>query len=139
MDENPDMTVGYILTGSHQLQLREAITQSLAGRTALLELFPFALGELSEEYTLKDRETMIFNGFMPRLHDKNIRPKRLYRDYFQTYVERDVRKLMAIATHLSISSVTVKSLLRNIFRKLQVSKRQDAGAEATRAGLLPDK
>lgn len=96
VDENPDMTGGYILTGSHQLQLREAITQSLAGRTALLELFPFALGELGEEYTLKDRETLIFNGFMPRLHDKNIRPRRLYRDYFQTYVERDVRKLMAI-------------------------------------------
>lgn len=96
VDEASDMTGGYILTGSHQLQLREAITQSLAGRTALLELFPFALNELDKEYTLKDRETLIFNGFMPRLHDKNIRPRRLYRDYFQTYVERDVRKLMAI-------------------------------------------
>ncbi len=96
VDENPDMTGVYILTGSHQLQLREAITQSLAGRTALLTLFPFALNELDEEYTRKERESLIFNGFMPRLHDKNIRPRRLYRDYFQTYVERDVRKLMAI-------------------------------------------
>ncbi|MBT8333563.1 MAG: ATP-binding protein, partial [Deltaproteobacteria bacterium] len=96
VDEDPDMTGVYILTGSHQLQLREAITQSLAGRTALLELFPLALNELNKEYTLKDRETLIFKGFMPRLHDKNIRPRRLYRDYFQTYVERDVRKLMAI-------------------------------------------
>ncbi len=96
VDENPEMTGGYILTGSHQLQLREAITQSLAGRTALLTLFPFALNELSEEYTQKERETLIFNGFMPRLHDKKIRPRRYYRDYFQTYVERDVRKLMAI-------------------------------------------
>ena len=60
--------------------------------------------------------------------------------------ELDVLELLAqrlqnkeIATRLSISSVTVKSHLRNIFRKLQVSKRQDAVAEATRAGLLPDK
>ncbi|WP_446010572.1 ATP-binding protein [Candidatus Electrothrix sp.] len=33
VDEHPDLLGGYILTGSHQLQLREAITQSLAGRT----------------------------------------------------------------------------------------------------------
>jgi predicted AAA+ superfamily ATPase len=96
VDEHPDLLGGYILTGSHQLQLREAITQSLAGRTALLTLFPFALSELNKEYIQTDRETLLHNGFMPRLHDKNIRPGRLYRDYFQTYVERDVRKLMAI-------------------------------------------
>ncbi|WP_319526053.1 ATP-binding protein [uncultured Desulfosarcina sp.] len=96
VDEKPELTGGYILTGSHQLQLREAITQSLAGRTALLTLFPFALNELEKEYTQMERETLIHNGFMPRLHDKNIRPGRFYRDYFQTYVERDVRKLMAI-------------------------------------------
>lgn len=60
--------------------------------------------------------------------------------------ELDVLELLAqrlqnkeIATRLSISSVTVKSHLRNIFRKLQVSKRQEAVKEATRAGLLPDK
>lgn len=96
VDENRDLAGGFILTGSHQLHLREAITQSLAGRTALLELFPFALNELGEDYRLNERETLMFNGFMPRLHDKNIRPRRFYRDYFQTYVERDVRKLMAI-------------------------------------------
>jgi len=96
VDEKPELTGGYILTGSHQLQLREAITQSLAGRTALLTLFPFALNELEKSYTQQTRETLIHNGFMPRLHDKHIRPGRLYRDYFQTYVERDVRKLMPI-------------------------------------------
>lgn len=96
VDDNPELTGGYILTGSHQLQLREAITQSLAGRTALLTLFPFALNELKSPYIQTEREILIHNGFMPRLHDKKIRPGRFYRDYFQTYVERDVRKLMAI-------------------------------------------
>jgi predicted AAA+ superfamily ATPase len=96
VDENHGLKAGYILTGSHQMQLRAAITQSLAGRTALLTLYPFALNELGEEYCRFERETLIFKGFMPRLHDKGIRPGRLYRDYFQTYVERDVRKLMAI-------------------------------------------
>ena len=96
VDETPELTAGYILTGSHQLRLREAITQSLAGRTARLTLLPFALSELPKGYIQSQRETLIHNGFMPRLHDKHIRPERFYRDYFQTYVERDVRKLMAI-------------------------------------------
>jgi len=96
VDEKPELTGEYILTGSHQMQLREAITQSLAGRTALLTLFPFALNELGESDIQVEREHLIHNGFMPRLHDKKIRSVRFYRDYFQTYVERDVRKLMAI-------------------------------------------
>ncbi|WP_320041503.1 ATP-binding protein [uncultured Desulfobacter sp.] len=96
VDETAELTGGDILTGSHQLQLREAITQSLAGRTALLTLFPFALNELKKSDIQLEREVLIHKGFMPRLHDKNIRPGRFYRDYFQTYVERDVRKLMAV-------------------------------------------
>ena len=96
VDETAEQTGGYILTGSHHLQLREAITQSLAGRTALLTLFPFALNELKKSDIQLEREVLIHKGFMPRLHDKNIRPGRFYRDYFQTYVERDVRKLMAV-------------------------------------------
>ncbi len=96
VDENPELTGGYILTGSHQLQLREAITQSLAGRTALLTLFPLALNELEETDIQLERDSLMHKGFMPRIYDKNIRPGRFYRDYFQTYVERDVRKLMAI-------------------------------------------
>lgn len=97
VDQRPEITGGYILTGSHQLRLREAIAQSLAGRTAVLTLFPFALSELGTQTVQENqRQDLIFNGFMPRLHDRKIRPNRFYRDYFQTYVERDVRKLMAI-------------------------------------------
>jgi len=96
VDEAPELTAGYILTGSHQLRLREAITQSLAGRTALLTLLPFALNELSKGYVQNERETLIHNGFMPRLHDKNIRPQRFYRDYFQTYVNIRVSDYSAI-------------------------------------------
>ena len=96
VDENPSQKSGFVLTGSHQFRLRQAVTQSLAGRTALLTLFPFSLEELPEEHVQADREDILLKGFMPRLFDQNIRPHRFYSDYFQTYVERDVRKLMAI-------------------------------------------
>ena len=95
-DENPDLKAQYILTGSHQFRLHEAVSQSLAGRTAVLTLLPFSLSEMGNEYTARDRSELLLNGFMPRLHDQNIRPSRFYRDYFQTYIERDLHKLTAI-------------------------------------------
>ena len=86
----------YVLTGSHQPKLQAAISQSLAGRTALLELLPFSFRELGRENIRRDRDSWIFNGFMPRLYDSDIEARQLYRDYFKTYVERDVRQLVNI-------------------------------------------
>jgi len=96
VDEKPDKKAQFILTGSHQMQLRQSVTQSLAGRTALLTLLPFSMLELSDYVNKTERSAMILNGFMPRLHDQNIRRERFYRDYYLTYVERDVRKLISI-------------------------------------------
>lgn len=95
-DEKPKAKAQFILTGSHHLMLHEAIVQSLAGRTALLTLLPFSLRELPPETTALPRETHLFQGFMPRIHDQHIRAQRFYRDYYLTYVERDVRRLLAI-------------------------------------------
>ena len=84
----------YVLTGSHQPALRAAVSQSLAGRTALLQLLPLSIGELSGAGMEISRDQLIFNGFMPRLYDSGIEPTQLYSDYFQTYIERDVRQLI---------------------------------------------
>ena len=84
----------YVLTGSHQPALRAAVSQSLAGRTALLQLLPLSIGELSGARMEISRDQLIFNGFMPRLYDSGIEPTQLYSDYFQTYIERDVRQLI---------------------------------------------
>ena len=86
----------YVLTGSHQPALQSAVTQSLAGRTGLLELMPLSLAEMKGAKIRKSRDEWIFDGFMPRLYDSRLTPKELYRDYFLTYVERDVRQLANI-------------------------------------------
>jgi predicted AAA+ superfamily ATPase len=85
----------YILTGSQQLNLNAAINQSLAGRTAILTLLPFAIEEL-EQYALTDftRDKFLYTGFMPRIYDQRQHPGIAYRNYLQTYVERDVRQLL---------------------------------------------
>ena len=83
----------FVLTGSEQFGLREAISQSLAGRTALLRLLPFSLSELRETGANDDIDQMLFSGFYPRIHDRGLDPRQALTDYFETYVERDVRRL----------------------------------------------
>ena len=85
----------FVLTGSHQLALREAITQSLAGRTSNLELLPFSIAELrGADINFDLAEDYIYQGFLPRIYDQNQRPTPAYSNYYQTYVERDVRQLI---------------------------------------------
>lgn len=84
----------YILTGSHQLRLQEAVAQSLAGRTALLRLLPLSISELKTTGITHTRDEFIYQGFMPRLYNEKINPTRLYRNYCQTYIERDIRQMI---------------------------------------------
>lgn len=94
--DNSSDTGQFILTGSHQPMLHQAVSQSLAGRTAILNLMQFSLKEL----TFYKKEWNAFElccmGFFPGLHDKNLSPGRFFSSYIQTYVERDVRSLMNI-------------------------------------------
>ncbi len=86
----------FILTGSHQFALQEAVSQSLAGRTALLTLLPFSMAELAGAGVVRDKNEWLFTGFLPRVNQRGIAPPRAYSDYFRTYVERDVRQMMEI-------------------------------------------
>lgn len=85
----------FILTGSYQLHLHNAVNQSLAGRTAILNLLPLSISELrSAEISYECFEDYCFKGFLPRIHAEHIRPRTVYANYFRTYVERDVRLLI---------------------------------------------
>lgn len=84
----------YILTGSFNFGLMEGITQSLAGRVAVLELLPFSFLELTEANRLPDSiENLMFTGSYPRIYDKNLSPPEWYANYVTTYLERDVRQV----------------------------------------------
>ena len=89
----------FILTGSHQFELMTQVSQSLAGRTALLRLLPFTLAEaLRTQPPGKklDLAQTILTGFYPRIHDQHLNPTQALADYFATYVERDLRQLVAV-------------------------------------------
>ena len=86
----------FIITGSENLSLSEVVSQSLAGRTGLLRLLPFNLSERRLAGASEVAKDVLYSGFYPRLYDQGIEPTQLFADYFETYVERDVRRLANI-------------------------------------------
>ena len=86
----------FILTGSQQLELGEAISQSLAGRTALITLLPLSIPELAAEQIDLELDEYLLRGFLPRIYAQNLEPRTAYRNYVKTYLERDVRKISKV-------------------------------------------
>lgn len=83
----------FVLTGSHQTKVKEGISQSLAGRTAILKLYPLSLAELAKNRTIE--EAILFGGY-PRAQTIPLPLTNLFSSYYQTYVERDISSLSRI-------------------------------------------
>ena len=103
----------FILTGSQSFQLMRTISQSLAGRAAVLHLLPFSQAEIHKRLPLsresigraippstkqarRDLMEALFTGGYPRIHDAGIPPQDWLANYYRTYVERDVRELLNV-------------------------------------------
>ncbi len=108
-----DISGHFILTGSQNFLLLQKVSQSLAGRCAVLHLLPFSLSEIRQRRPLpadcigrrlpkKNRyldenvATILLKGFYPRIHDKGLNPGDWLGNYYQTYIERDVRDILNV-------------------------------------------
>jgi predicted AAA+ superfamily ATPase len=88
----------FIITGSQNFLMDEAITQTLAGRMAVLTLLPLSIHELERATLLPEKvETLIYKGAYPRAHAEKIAIDRLYKNYIMLYIERDVRMIKNVA------------------------------------------
>ncbi len=111
--DDDDRPGRFILSGSQNFLLLRSVSQSLAGRCAILHLLPLSLSELMGRRPISistlGRELprrkadypsaamdLLFRGFYPRIHDKNLDPQPWLRDYDRTYVERDVREILNV-------------------------------------------
>lgn len=95
IDQDRQRNGRWLLTGSQQFQLMANVSESLAGRIALLELLPFSLLE-TVGVRSPDLPAIVWNGGYP---DPALHPEK--RDlwiasYIQTYIERDVRQLLRV-------------------------------------------
>ncbi len=103
----------FILTGSQNFLVLKRISQTLAGRCSILHLLPFSLSELTHRQPLQvsaigreipeqaassgiDRMSVLFTGGYPRIHDKGLDPQDWLRNYYQSYIERDVREIVNV-------------------------------------------
>jgi len=86
----------FILTGSQQFEMMENLSQSLAGRTAIVKLLPFSYDEVYTNSPPSDLYNLLYTGFYPRIFDKNLNPTEAMSFYVSTYLERDVRKLINV-------------------------------------------
>lgn len=97
VDARPDPG-RFILTGSQHFGLSNAISQSLAGRTAVLTLLPPSFDELRQfkSPSNDDLMQMLWTGAYPRIHDRRIPADHWLADYISTYVQRDVREVLNV-------------------------------------------
>ena len=94
VDENPGKR--FILSGSSNFALLKKVSQSLAGRTGVFELLPFSYKEVGDVEYINNVDELLFNGLYHAIcSGKNI-PKFLYPAYIKTYLDKDVRDLLAV-------------------------------------------
>ncbi len=87
----------FVLTGSRQFGLMSGITQSLAGRTAFVELLPFSLEELAESPKQPQNiDQMLYTGGYPPLYDRDVPVRAWFGAYITAYLERDVRQVLKV-------------------------------------------
>ena len=124
----------FVLTGSSQLQLMDSVSQSLAGRTALLKLLPLSVPELAGAGITFGADELMFRGFYPRIHDRSLDPSRVLGDYFETYVERDLRSFAQIR-NLSQFQRFVRLCAGRVGQLLNLSSlANDTGVSSTTLG-----
>jgi len=88
----------FILTGSQNFLIDQAITQTLAGRMAVLTLLPLSINECAQEDILpQSLDTLVYKGSYPQAYSEKISPDLLYRNYLRLYVERDVRTIKNVS------------------------------------------
>lgn len=91
-----DKRLRYVLSGSSDFLLMQGITQSLAGRVAVLRLLPLSFREIGaqiEDYTTNQ---LMFRGFYPAVWGDEREPKDVYESYYETYLVRDVRQIINV-------------------------------------------
>lgn len=95
VDKNPSRH--FILSGSSNFSMLQSVTQSLAGRAAILELLPMSIPEISDLAMNLTLDELIFGGMYPAVCTQKIPPKLAYPSYVKTYLDRDVRDLLRIS------------------------------------------
>ena len=114
--DQKNKSVQFILTGSHHFKLTHIISQSLAGRVALIQLLPFSIKELKDK---KSYSHLLYRGFYPRIIDKKLNPKEALSFYINTYIQKDLRDIKEIK-NIRKTLCLLNIVLKHFIHKLAV-------------------
>jgi predicted AAA+ superfamily ATPase len=99
VEEQRNLYGQYVLTGSQIFPLMKGVSESLAGRIAIFQLYPLGWDEIShvDVYNEKQMIKMMLTGFYPEFQSNpEIKAKVWHSSYLSTYIERDIRAMRNI-------------------------------------------
>ncbi len=96
VDEERGVKGKWILTGSQQFALMQQVSESLAGRVRILNLGSLSASELNRTSLLKNRRDLLWEGGFPEVWAESLNVGDFFDDYFQTYLERDLRQILKV-------------------------------------------
>ena len=121
--DNSDKKGQYWLIGSQQFHMMKNVSESLAGRIAVIDLLGLSLSEINNReskpfiptleyitekrnnhysYKIQDVFKQIYNGSYPALNNNEDNDRELfYQSYLRTYLERDIRDLSSISNEMT--------------------------------------
>lgn len=88
IDQQPRRTGRWLLTGSQEAPLMQKVTESMAGRAAVLQLRPLS--------TRESPKVNLFRGGYPEVAARPGAARQWFNAYVQTYLERDVRAVTMV-------------------------------------------
>ncbi len=96
VDEDRRLKGKWILTGSQQFRLMQHVSESLAGRIRILHLGTLSAAELNQSGLLKNKREFLWKGGFPEIWAGNLNVTDFFDDYFQTYLERDLKQILKV-------------------------------------------
>lgn len=118
--DNTKETGKYILTGSNNFLLHEKISQSLAGRVAIIKLLPLSYTEISSNKYYKSLDNFLFEGCYPPIYDQPVKASDWLQNYITTYIEKDVRQVSNVGD-LGLFTKFVKILASHTGQELNLT------------------
>jgi len=136
VDAHRSVNGRFLLTGSQKFTLMERVSESLAGRSDIMELETLSLREIRKALPATRLETAIVRGGFPELNaNPDIDPAGFYSSYLATYLERDVRSLANVGSLRDFERFLRACALRsaNLLNKAELAR--DVGIAPSTAGL----
>lgn len=96
VDEDRQTHGKWMLTGSQQFHMMKQVSESLAGRIRIINLFPLSSFELNEAGLIKENKDLLWKGGFPEIWAQNLDVDEFFEDYIRTYLERDLSQLLKV-------------------------------------------